>query len=162
MRPTMDLVAAGQIVLAGVPAPIGFDPVYQPISPVMLPHWRFIAGDDRAEPLTMGAVPYVSLRVFSIEHFAFVVRCGGRLRPLPRLEDQQYRTGVAGRPTPVHLAKVQLYKRHAAGQMKAALGAECAAIVSWLEEEHPDAPKIKPKSLAEALRAEHRRLCQKP
>lgn len=83
LRPVLDAVARSERILAGVPSPPSADPEYVRMSPVMLPHWVFIAGDDRAEPLYSGAVELLALRVFTPAEFAFVEVCGGRLRPMP-------------------------------------------------------------------------------
>ena len=96
LRPVLDRVACGELVLAGVAAPPTADPEYTPFTPTMLPHWRFIAGDDIAEPLFAGAMTYMSLRVFTNAEFSFVERCGRKLREMP----QAKRTGQEGVEAP--------------------------------------------------------------
>jgi hypothetical protein len=73
-----------------------------------------------------------------------------------------YRTGTAGRPSSKHLALAELKRRAAANLLAPTLLAEATALVDWLKETHPDAPRPKPKSLADALRAIYREEQAKP
>ena len=160
LRPVLDAVAKGQLILGGVPAPPSADPEYVPFSPTMLPWWRFIAGDDAAESLVPGATSYVALRVFTPLEFGFVQRCDGKLRPLSDViaaaPVTPRRTGCAGRPSSANLAKVEMQRRADAGQMLSTLIEEAEHLVAWLQAAHPKEPQPKAKSLSDALRDEYR------
>lgn len=177
LRPVLDSVFCGHLVLAGVAAPPTADPEYTPFTPTMLSHWRFIAGEDVAEPLFAGAMTYVSLRVFTNAEFSFVERCGRKLREMPPLSaaadaagapvlsqaPPSMRSGFAGRPTSQQLVEMELEARFERGEMLASQMAEAAALSAWLKMTHPKMPQAKPNSIRTNIAARHRQLmaCRK-
>jgi hypothetical protein len=68
------------------------------------------------------------------------------------------RTGAPGRPTSMHLVEVEHRARWQRGEAETGIGAEAAALSDWLQRAHPHAPRLKPKTIANRLRGEHRRL----
>jgi hypothetical protein len=65
-------------------------------------------------------------------------------------------TGAPGRPTSMHLVEQEYRARRSRGEAKTGINAEAKALVEWLRTEHPDAPQLKPKTIANRLRHEHR------
>jgi hypothetical protein len=68
-----------------------------------------------------------------------------------------YRTGAPGRPSAMHLVEEEYRARWRRGEAETGIGAEAAALADWLRTEHPHAPPLKPKAIANKLRDEHRR-----
>jgi hypothetical protein len=66
-------------------------------------------------------------------------------------------TGAPGRPTSIHLVELEYRDRWQRGEAKTGIGAEAEALAEWLRTEHPDAPQLTPKTIANRLRHEHRR-----
>jgi hypothetical protein len=66
-------------------------------------------------------------------------------------------TGAPGRPTSMHLVELEYRDRWQRGEAKPDIGAEANALAEWLRTEHPDAPQLTPKTIANRLRHEHRR-----
>jgi hypothetical protein len=75
----------------------------------------------------------------------------------PFAEALDYRTGAPGRPSPVHLVEEEHRARWQRGEAETSIGAEAAALADWLRTEHPHAPPLRPKTIANRLRHEHRR-----
>lgn len=67
-----------------------------------------------------------------------------------------YRTGYPGRPGAKHLILEEFERRVQAGTVEETLAGESRALAEWLRHAHPDAPQIKPKSIANQLRELHR------
>jgi hypothetical protein len=72
--------------------------------------------------------------------------------------DPIYRTGVAGRPSSIHLVKREMQSRAAKGELLSSLAAELRALLQWLEEHYPDAPPLGQKAAQNQLRDEYKRL----
>jgi hypothetical protein len=70
-------------------------------------------------------------------------------------EKRTYRTGLPGRPSSKHLASQEMHRRAKEGTLCSGLTAEMRELCRWLEREHPDAPRAKPKALAATLRHEY-------
>ena len=68
------------------------------------------------------------------------------------------RTGTAGRPSSKDLCIERMKQLAKDGQLPKTLAETCRVLVTWLKEEHPDAPRPGPKSLENSIRAEYRRL----
>jgi len=68
-----------------------------------------------------------------------------------------YRTGAPGRPTSMHLVELEYRDRWQRGEAETGINAEAEALAEWLRTEHPDAPQLGPKAIANRLRHEHRR-----
>ena len=66
-------------------------------------------------------------------------------------------TGAPGRPTSMHLVEQEYRARRARGEAQTGINAEAEALAEWLRTEHPDAPQLTPKTIANRLRHEHRR-----
>jgi hypothetical protein len=79
------------------------------------------------------------------------------LQPQPALAVTPLVTGAPGRPTSMHLVEREYRDRWQRGEAKTGIGAEAKALAEWLRTEHPDAPQLKPKTIANRLRHEHRR-----
>jgi hypothetical protein len=62
------------------------------------------------------------------------------------------RTGLAGRPTIIHLIVPELRRRAAAGEIKPTLSAEAAALRDWAINSHPDAPHTTVKTIKNRIR----------
>ena len=69
-----------------------------------------------------------------------------------------YRTGTPGRPTSKQLVEAEMKRRAAAGLMRTSLKAEAEELATWLQETHPLAPRMGPKTMQNALRALYREL----
>jgi hypothetical protein len=68
-----------------------------------------------------------------------------------------YRTGAPGRPSSMYLVEEEYRARWHRSEAETSISAEAAALADWLATEHPDAPRLKPKTIANKLRDEHRR-----
>jgi len=68
-----------------------------------------------------------------------------------------YRTGAPGRPSAMHLVEEEYRARWQRGEAETSIVAEAAALADWLRTEHPRAPPLKPKTIANKLRDDHRR-----
>jgi hypothetical protein len=66
-------------------------------------------------------------------------------------------TGAPGRPTSMHLVELEHRDRWQRGEAETSIGAEAAALADWLRTEHPQAPPLRPKTIANRLRNDHRR-----
>lgn len=75
----------------------------------------------------------------------------------PFAEALDYRTGAPGRPSPMHLVEEEHRARWARGEAETGITAESEALADWLRTEHPQAPPLRPKTIANKLRHEHRR-----
>jgi len=159
-------------VLAGVAGLPAADPEYTPFAPTMIPHWRFIAGEDIAEPLFAGAMTYMSLRVFTSAEFSFVERCGRKLREMPHPLGEDAQTsatvppggsGFPGRPTSQQLIEAELEDRFKRGEMSESQMAEATALSAWLKAKHPTMPQAKPNTIRTNIAPRHRQLmaCRK-
>lgn len=73
-------------------------------------------------------------------------------------EPERRRTGTAGRPSSKDLAAGEMRRRADAGEMATKVSQEAKHLCAWLRRVHPYEPQPLPKSLADALRAEHRNL----
>jgi hypothetical protein len=69
---------------------------------------------------------------------------------------QIHHTGAPGRPSLMHLVEAEYRARCNRGEAEASIGAEAKALAEWLQNKHPDVPRLKPKSIANRLRHEHR------
>jgi hypothetical protein len=69
-----------------------------------------------------------------------------------------YSTGVAGRPSSKGLARLQMHRRASEGRLCGGLAEEMRDLLEWLKQSHPGAPIPTPKTLANALRHEYRKL----
>ena len=74
------------------------------------------------------------------------------------IEKPVYRTGLAGRPSSKQLARQQMHRRASEGKLCDKLVEEVRELCEWLQKSHPDAPPATAKTLANALREDHRRL----
>jgi hypothetical protein len=67
-----------------------------------------------------------------------------------------YDSGTPGRPTSMHLVRMEFEARYNRGQTAQSITLEADALAEWLRKAHPDAPPLKPKTirnqLAEAFR----------
>jgi hypothetical protein len=68
-----------------------------------------------------------------------------------------YRTGAPGRPTSIQLVAAEHAARWDRGEALDSIGAESQALVRWLLDSHPSAPRLSEKTISNNLRAEHRR-----
>jgi hypothetical protein len=68
---------------------------------------------------------------------------------------QDYRTGLPGRPSSKYLASQEMRRRAEVGTLSLVLAEEMRELCRWLEREHPDKPRAKPKALGAALRHEY-------
>jgi hypothetical protein len=68
-----------------------------------------------------------------------------------------HRTGAPGRPSAMHLVEEEYRARWQRGEAETSIGGEAAALAGWLRTEHPHAPPLKPKTIANRLRDDHRR-----
>ena len=75
----------------------------------------------------------------------------------PFAEALDHRTGAPGRPSAMHLVEEEYRARWQRGEAETSINAEAAALADWLRAEHPRAPPLKPKSIANKLRKDHRR-----
>lgn len=80
IAPLLRSAAYGEVIIAGVLCPPSPDPQYVPFAPNMLPHWRFIPGQDVAEPRIAAAVRFMSIRVFTNEEWTCLNAIDRRLR----------------------------------------------------------------------------------
>jgi hypothetical protein len=65
------------------------------------------------------------------------------------------RSGAPGRPTPMHLVRAEHRRRRESGEVESSVTAEAEQLARWLQERHPDAPRLTPKTIANNIRAEH-------
>jgi hypothetical protein len=57
----------------------------------------------------------------------------------------------------MHLVEVEFRARLNRGEAETSIGAEARMLSEWLQKEHPDAPQLTAKAIANRLRHEHRR-----
>jgi len=69
-----------------------------------------------------------------------------------------YRTGVAGRPSSIHIVRPEMQRRAASGHLLSSLAAEVRALLQWLQEHHPDAAPLTQKTAENRLRDDYREL----
>jgi hypothetical protein len=67
------------------------------------------------------------------------------------------RTGAPGRPSSMDLVEAEHRARWDRGEAKPSIGAEAPILSEWLKIKHPNEPQLKPKSIANRLRYEHRK-----
>jgi len=65
-------------------------------------------------------------------------------------------TGAPGRPSSMHLVEAEYRARWHRGEAEASIGAEAKTLAEWLQNKHPHVPRLRPKSIANRLRHEHR------
>ena len=65
-------------------------------------------------------------------------------------------TGAPGRPSSMYLVEAEHRARWDRGEAKLSIGAEALILSEWFKTKHPDVPQLKPKSIANRLRHEHR------
>jgi hypothetical protein len=70
---------------------------------------------------------------------------------------QIHYTGAPGRPSSMHLVEAEYRARCDRGEAEAGIGAEAKTLAEWLQSKHPHLPRLKPKSIANRLRHEHRK-----
>ena len=70
---------------------------------------------------------------------------------------QIHHSGAPGRPSSMHLVEAEYRARWHRGEAEASIGAEAKTLAEWLQNKHPDVPRLKPKSIANRLRHEHRK-----
>jgi hypothetical protein len=80
--------------------------------------------------------------------------------PVPELPasgptEEDYRTGLPGKPSPKNLALEEMQRRAKEGILCSGIGAEMRELCRWLKEKHPKAPPTLPSSLETALRQEY-------
>jgi hypothetical protein len=68
-----------------------------------------------------------------------------------------FTTGAPGRPTSMHLVEVEYRVRCERGEAKTSIGAVAKELAEWLHDKHPNVPQLKPKTIANNLRGEHRK-----
>jgi hypothetical protein len=69
----------------------------------------------------------------------------------------QASSGAPGRPTSIHLVKIEYDARWRRGEALERIGAEAEALAAWLADKHPESPQLTAKTIANNLGAEHRR-----
>jgi hypothetical protein len=70
---------------------------------------------------------------------------------------RDYRTDAPGRPSSMYLVEKEYHARWQRGEAETSIGAEAAALANWLRTEHPHAPPLTPKTIANKLRHDYRR-----
>ena len=69
---------------------------------------------------------------------------------------QIHHTGAPGRPSSMHLVEAEYRARWHRGEAEPTIGAEAKTLAEWLQINYPHVPRLKPKSIANRLRHEHR------
>ena len=64
--------------------------------------------------------------------------------------------GAPGRPTSMHLIKLEYGARWERGEVVKSIGAESDHLAGWLTKMHPEAPPLSPKAIRNNLSSEHR------
>jgi len=72
----------------------------------------------------------------------------------------QYRTGAPGRPTIMHLIRVELERRISAGEVLATLAAQAEALRGWAATTHPTAPTPTSRTIQNGIRELYNRHAQ--
>jgi hypothetical protein len=108
-------------------------------------HWRRGGYDDRLE--NRQGVRWRRLQVLKADV----------ARSWPFADVTPLVTGAPGRPTSMHLVELEYRDRWQRGEAETGIDAEAEALAEWLRTEHPDAPQLTPKTIANRLRHEHRR-----
>jgi hypothetical protein len=62
-----------------------------------------------------------------------------------------YETGAPGRPTSMQFIRAEFETRSLAGLLAPTITQEAAALSTWLSQAHPDAPRVKPKTIKNQL-----------
>jgi hypothetical protein len=74
-----------------------------------------------------------------------------------------YKTGAPGRPTSMQLVEAEHAARWERDEALESMVAESEALAAWLNEKHPKAPRLKPKTIRNNLAAAHRgRIAARP
>lgn len=71
-------------------------------------------------------------------------------------------TGVAGRPTSLHLIQPEHARRLARGEAHEKVSKEAEHLATWLAAQHPKAPRMTTKTIENAIRDTHRRPPKSP
>lgn len=71
-------------------------------------------------------------------------------------------TGVAGRPTSLHLIQPEHARRLALGEAQEKVSKEAEHLAAWLVAQHPEAPRMTAKTIENAIRDAHRRPPKSP
>jgi len=102
--------------------------------------------------------PFVSINAnATLTQADATLSASASLQPQPALAVTPLVTGAPGRPTSMHLVELQYRDRWQRGEAETGIDAEAEALAEWLRTEHPDAPQLTPKTIANRLRHEHRR-----
>lgn len=75
--------------------------------------------------------------------------------------DSAMRTGVAGRPTPIHLVLEEHERRLAQGGFEQSVRAEAAHLANWLASTHSGLPRLSPGTIENRIRSRHRKATTK-
>jgi hypothetical protein len=71
-------------------------------------------------------------------------------------------SGSPGRPTSMHLVRLEYEARWQRGEAQKSIAGEAKSLALWLARAHPEAPKLTPKTIENNIRAEHRRRWRDP
>jgi hypothetical protein len=69
----------------------------------------------------------------------------------------EFRTGAPGRPTPIHLVLSEHQRRLSAGEAEKSVTLEAEMLARWLQDTHPDVPRLTPKTIRNRISSAHRR-----
>jgi hypothetical protein len=81
-----------------------------------------------------------------------------QVRVQDRLAAAPVKTGAPGRPSSMHFIDDELARRAAEGRLLDTLKSEASALVAWLKESHPSAPRPAPISVENHIRKIYRQL----
>jgi hypothetical protein len=107
-------------------------------------HWRRGFGDSLEDRHGARWRRLMVLKADVAHYWPFAVELG-------------HRTGAPGRPSAMHLVEEEYRARWQRGEADTSIVAEAAALADWLRTEHPQAPRLTPKTIANRLRDDHRR-----
>lgn len=157
-------ILAGRTVLTGY-SKGSYDPEIIKLPWLEAKRWMLLCDGTLSsanEPSGGPALWFHSVRMHNVPHEQQRPTALANADPTPlsrttRIVDapSHRRTGLPGRRSSVDLIRPEMYARHSRAVMQDTLDSEMCALVAWLKENHPGEPVPKPKSLANALRAEY-------
>jgi hypothetical protein len=160
-----DLLAYGVNMAAGIDAPPTLIP--PPLWSVARPHFGFDKptihyGRPRytlpaPEAGTVTGLPK-GLRLHGVRIKSAALAAS----PMPAAAPKIPSTGAPGRPTSMHLIRVEHRRRLDAGEAHESLAEEAKHLATWLAQQHPAAPQPTTKTVENAIREAHRRRATRP
>jgi hypothetical protein len=143
---------------------VGALPLYEPIPSGWFEHWApegTLLIDRRSVPRDPPEITIVSARGSAMRRIVDgwpIVYRAVRVRAVAPPAPTEYHTGLAGRPSAVHIIKQEMRRRAETRELLPSLHQEAQLLALWYSEQHPDGPPTAPKTIENNLRSVYREL----